>query len=166
MAFLGRIIGALEKKLHPSLDSGPEFRNPIVDLLKRHTPLAKSELQVAAAKTGFLLHLIYADGNIDELELAELKKLLKRYFVLPEVFLDEAVEQLLGLDIHALQLYYLAKILNEHLDEKARKEFLADLFQMARADHEYSNLEEQDIRTISQYLFLEHSDFIEKRNQE
>ena len=166
MSFLGRILGALEKKLHPSHDKDSEFSNPIVDILKVHTPLAKSELEVASAKTGFLLHLIYADGNIDELELAELKKLLKRYFVLPDVFLEGAVKQLLELDIHGLQLYYLAKVLNQYLEESARKEFLADLFQMARADHEYSNLEEQDIRTISQYLFLEHSDFIEKRNQE
>jgi uncharacterized tellurite resistance protein B-like protein len=165
MSFLNRIINALEKKVETTPPADNTFNNPISNILKQHTPLAKSELEVAAAKTGFLMHLIYSDGNIDELELKKLKILLKRYFVIPDAFLEEAVKQLIDLDIDKLQLYYLAKVLNQYLDEADRKDFLADLFQMARADQEYSNLEEKDIRTISQYLFLEHTDFIEKKNQ-
>ena len=76
--------------------------------------------------TGLLKFLQYSYlqyVTTQQIELKELKILLKRYFILPDAFLEKAVKQLLDMDIDKLQLYYLAKVLNQYLDEADRKDF-------------------------------------------
>jgi uncharacterized tellurite resistance protein B-like protein len=138
-------------------------RNPLSAILARYTK--RLDLEVLAARFGFVLKIIYADGVVADEEKEILNNLLKKY--LPEIdsSLPAILKEFLAVDNLELEMMYFAQVMNEKMDETQRQQFLLELFQIARADEEYAMIEENDIRIITKYLLLSHADFIKMRNQ-
>lgn len=137
--------------------------NPLFSIVKKHSDFDEREAAIVAAKLGFLLRIIYADGYVDNDEVGHLIDLITEDFDTDEQQAAVIAEEILDIDSLVIELYYLSRILNKLLSEEEKKDFVVELFHAARADNEYSFLEEKQIRLIHKYLFISHEDFIKAK---
>ena len=155
-----------EKKSRLSLDTDSEeyIKNPVACILRSLLSREEeAEIDVKGAKLGLALMIIYSDSETKGDERDQFKSLIKKYLNVPDNKVASITFELMKLPEDHLEMAYLGRYLVDHLRLDDRKEFLKDLFLMARSDGEYNPLEDRDLRVISKYLFLEHEDFIEAK---
>lgn len=153
----------LQKILSVSNSGNSRNRNPFLPILQKEVSDSSINLKKQAAKLGLMAKIIHSDSKIEESEVKIFIEKIAIYLKLNAERASMISKKLLAIDDIDLEMMYLGKEFNQHSESTERKEFLADLFQMAHADEEYAMLEEKDIRVISKHLFLQHKDFVEER---
>jgi uncharacterized tellurite resistance protein B-like protein len=153
-----------KEKKYINLESEEYIRNPVACILKPYVE-GKSgiDINIIGAKLGLALMMIYSDLEVKSIEKDQFRLLFSKYLDFSSEMSAELSSRLLRLPEDHLEMAYLGEILVEKLNLEERKEFLKDLFIMARSDEVISPYEDRDLRVISKYLLLDHSDFIEAK---
>ena len=138
-------------------------RNPIVPVLTKYSN--RPDIEIVAAKLGFALKIVFADGIVAEEEKEIMKELIENYLPELKTSTPEILNAVLEINNFDLEMIYFAQAMNEKLEEVERQQFLLDLFRIARVDNEYASDEESVIRIICKYLLINHTNFIKLRNQ-
>lgn len=147
---------------------GPQFE-PENDKGTLYTELSillpnidQEELLKVACISGLLARIAYADLEITESEQLVMKKSLLAWGNIPKEEIDAVVtmivtqtQELAGLENHK----YCSPLI-ELLDETTRFKLLKSLFMIAIGDGHISNLESEEIRSISTALGLSHKYYI------
>jgi uncharacterized tellurite resistance protein B-like protein len=151
-------------KKYIDLESEEYIRNPVACILEPFVEEnAGINIDIIGAKLGLALMMIYSDLEVKSIEKDQFRVLFSKYLDFSQEMTDELTSRLLRLPEDHLEMAYLGEILVENLTPGERKEFLRDLFIMARSDDVISPYEDRDLRVISKYLLLDHSDFIEAK---
>jgi len=161
------IINELNKKRRKKkidVNSSEYLSNPVAFILKKILEVTDSRaVDIIGAKLGLALIIIYSDLEARKKEKEQFKHLVKKYCSQYTDRIERITYELITIPENHLEMAYFGRFLVEVLDKDHRKEFLKDLFQIARIDNEYSPLEDRDLRVISKYLLLDHEDFIEAK---
>ena len=151
-------------KKYLNLESEEYIRNPVACILKPYVEGNEDiNIDIIGAKLGLALMMLYSDLEVKSIEKDQFRILFSKYLDFSDEMSAELSSRLLMLPEDHLEMAYLGEILVESLILKERKEFLKDLFIMARSDKVISPYEDRDLRVISKYLLLDHSDFIEAK---
>lgn len=150
-----------KEKKFINIRSEEYVRNPVAVILnQRFGRKIEKNSNITGAKLGLALMLIYSDQETEKEEKKQFERLVSKYCCLSGEKSKKFSSYLLNLPEDHLEMAYLGEILVEDLNIEERKEFLKDLFFMARSDGVYNPFEDRDLRVISKYLLLDHEDFI------
>jgi uncharacterized tellurite resistance protein B-like protein len=135
--------------------------NPIAPYLKKLIgDDALPDIELISAKLGLAIIMIHSDMEFHEKERKAFEDLVGRECGIAEDrAMDIASELLLIPDTH-FEIAYLSRIITESTDKDERRDLLANLFGIARADRVYSPYEDKYLKIIGKYLLLSHNDFI------
>ena len=126
----------------------------------------RSPREAYVALFGALLYrVIYADRVVEATEAARLRSLLSEQFGFAQGEVDtmlRLIQQRVA-DDHDRQR--LCADFNRLTGPEERHQLLAALFELAKADGEVSGEEEEEIRLISNYLWIEIQDFVRIRRK-
>ncbi|RUM98608.1 hypothetical protein EET67_07050 [Pseudaminobacter arsenicus] len=127
------------------------------------TRFGADDPRVAAA--ALMYHVINADGIRHDVEWERLKELFSQAY-------DTTGEELKGLldageQAHqeAIDLYAFTSVLNRHLDEAGRIEFIRLLWDLCYADGELHELEDNTLWRVAELIRVERRDRITARQQ-
>lgn len=108
------------------------------------------DLRVAAA--ALLTHLVGVDGEVNPVEKTKLVDLLCERFALPETDARALIRQALERGREAIDFDQFAAQLRRTLDEAGRRDIVAMMWEMARADGEVTEFEESAIWRVARLL--------------
>lgn len=119
--------------------------------------------RVAAA--ALMFHVIDADGVRDDAERQRLRQVLARAHDLSGSELEAVMRQGEAAEREAVDLYAFTSVLNRHLDEAARIEFIGVLWEMVYADGERHELEENVVWRVAELIGVSSRDRILMRQK-
>lgn len=118
-------------------------------------PAGKSEIgaddpRVAAA--ALMFHVIDADGVRDETERRQLRQSLANAYSITGAELDSVIEAGEAAEREAIDLFAFTSVLNRNLDDTAKVEFIAILWQMVFADGEMNEIEDNIVWRVAELI--------------
>ena len=118
-------------------------------------PAGKSEIaaddpRVAAA--ALMFHVIDADGIRDEAERRQLRQSLSQAYSIAGSELDGVIAAGESAEREAIDLFAFTSVLNRSLDEAAKVEFIAILWQMVFADGEMNEIEDNIVWRVAELI--------------
>lgn len=122
---------------------------PAGDAAQRKAPSADDPRIAAAA---LMYHVMDADGVRQDAEWEKLKQILSDIYGVSGRELDELVLAGGNADDEAVDLYTFTSVLMRHLDETARVEFVGMMWEIAYADGELDELEDNTLWRIADLL--------------
>ncbi|MBN1500292.1 MAG: TerB family tellurite resistance protein [Spirochaetes bacterium] len=135
--------------------------NPVLPLLKNIVISSKAgNDEVIAAKLGLAIVLINADMDFHEKEKDAFIVLIEKLCGINREKAEDLAVRILEIPDGNFEISHLTRILAESLSVEGRKDFLAELFKIARADQVYDVYEDKYLRIINNSLLLSHNDFI------
>ncbi len=142
------------------------FRKFVADITKgekhpRH--FADNDYRLAAA--ALLVHAAAIDGNISEAERGKLHAVIKRRFALDDATTDELVAQASEAEREAIDLYHFTQSINRSLDEDGRRRLIEMMWEIAYADGQVAEFEENLLWRAADLLGVSAHDRIELRHR-
>lgn len=116
----------------------------------REITLDADDPRVAAA--ALMFHVIDADGMRDEVERQRLADVLASTYALSGDELERVMEAGEEADREAIDLFAFTSVLNRQLDESAKVEFVAILWQLVYADGEMHELEDNVVWRVAELI--------------
>ncbi|OAI24886.1 hypothetical protein A1351_02585 [Methylosinus sp. R-45379] len=116
----------------------------------RPRPLEASDYRLAAV--ALLVHLASIDGEFDDGERALLLKLVESRFGLDHAAARALIEAAAESEREAVDLYRFTQVLKRRLDEDGRRVVIGMLWEMAYADGEVHEFEENVIWRVAELL--------------
>ncbi len=116
----------------------------------------KPTLAVAA----LMVEVMTADHDQDEIEIAVLKRLLKKQFQLSDDVADSLFQGALQAHNDATDYFAFTRQINEEYSMAEKIQLIESLWQMAAADDDIQAVEQHVIRRVAGLLHVSHSDFI------
>ena len=165
---LGNLIGNIKRKLKNIRDNiifedkSEEYaRNPVLPVLKKligedYLP----NMEITAAKLGLAILMIHSDMEFHENEKKAFEDLIKKECNLKDDKAKEVASELLNISDNYFEISYLARTINDSVQEEEKINILSSLFKIARADKVYSSYEDRYLKLISNYLLIPHNDFL------
>lgn len=124
---------------------------------------AQHRLDLAAA--ALLFEIAFADNQLQQEELATLRKLLTTLFHITE----EDVTTLIALAKEESQttadIYQFTRLINDNFEYQDKCKLVYSLWKVAYADGDLDKYEEYTIRKISDLIYVDHADFIRMKSQ-
>ncbi len=159
------LFSRIKRKIKENLpinESAAEYtKNPISPILKRLIGEENlPDIEIIAAKLGLAIIMIHSDMEFHENEKKAFEDLVKEECNLNEDKAKEIASQLIEIPDNYFELSYLSRLITDSVNEEERKNVLLSLFKIARADQVYSTYEDKYLKIISNYLLIEHKDFI------
>lgn len=119
--------------------------------------------RVAAA--ALMVHVINADGEIQDSEKAKLRSVLAEAYSVSGVELDALMEAGEEADREAIDLYAFTRVLKRHLDADQRIEFIGLLWTLVYADGSADELEDNTVWRIAELIGVDSRDRIAARRR-
>jgi uncharacterized tellurite resistance protein B-like protein len=119
--------------------------------------------RVAAA--ALMYHVINADGIRHDIEWERLKELFSQAYAATGDDLQGLLEEGERAHEEAIDLYAFTSVLNRHLDEAGRIEFIRLLWELCYADGELHELEDNTLWRVAELIGVERRDRIIARQQ-
>jgi uncharacterized tellurite resistance protein B-like protein len=138
-------------------------KNPISAVLKEKG-FSVENIEVVSAKIGIVLLVIQSNMEFDEKEKIAFREYVSEVCKVENNQLDSVIDVILAIPDSYFELSYLSRIIVDSLNEIERKEFLAKLFAVARADKVYDEFEDRILRVIANSMFIDHASFIKVKN--
>jgi len=135
-----------------SLQEGPRTAEPSAD-----------DPRVAA--TALMVHVIDADGVRDDVERKRLREVLSEAYDLTGRELDRVVEAGEEAEREAVDFYAFTSVLNRALDDEAKIEFIAILWEMVYADGELHELEDNVVWRVAELIGVSQRDRVMMRQR-
>jgi uncharacterized tellurite resistance protein B-like protein len=120
------------------------------------------QISYQKAVAALLMEVMLADNEINEQEEGQVKRFLREVSELGDdidILYEEARS---GVD-QANDLYQFTKVINETATLEQKMLLLKALWRVALADGDLDSYEDHRIRTISELLFMPHSEFIQAK---
>jgi len=119
---------------------------------EQETPSNEHELKLAAATLMF--ELVRSDGQVDQVELAQMRKILREEFVLDETELDELFDQAETTALEAISLHSFTREICDNWGNEKRLKLLEYLWILAFADEKIDAHERHLVRKVAGLLYL------------
>jgi uncharacterized tellurite resistance protein B-like protein len=130
---------------------------------KHPSGFADHDYRLAAA--ALLVHAAAIDGNVSDLERDKLHAVIKQHFKLDEAATDELVAQATAAEQEAIDLYHFTSQLNRTLDEAGRQRIIELMWEIAYADNNVSEFEDNLIWRAADLLGVSARTRVELRQQ-
>ncbi|MES0491144.1 MAG: TerB family tellurite resistance protein [Leptospirales bacterium] len=171
ISYFSRAVGGIRKGLK---DKGNEYgidslaaeyaSNPIAPHLKNNMEEhSKIDITLVSAKLGIAMLIIYCDNEFHSKELSELKKLVEKECEASKTESKNITESIVKIPDTHYELTHLSRIITESCSYEQKKDFLEQLFVIARSDNEFHIDEENYLRVVTHSLLLSHKDFIDAK---
>jgi uncharacterized tellurite resistance protein B-like protein len=135
--------------------------NPIAPYLKKlMNDERTTNIDLISAKLGLAIIIINSDMEFHEKERKAFEDLIRKECDITEDKARDVASELLNIPDTHFEIAYLSRIITDSTDVDERRDILANLFRIARADKVYSPYEDKYLKIISTYLLLSHKDFI------
>ncbi|WP_378947016.1 TerB family tellurite resistance protein [Mesorhizobium sp. ANAO-SY3R2] len=119
--------------------------------------------RVAAA--ALMYHVMNADGDRQDVEWERVKQLLAQSYGISGDELDRLAKAGEQAENEAIDLYAFTSVLKRSLDEDARKDFVAMMWEIVYADGELHEIEDNTIWRIAELIGVESRDRIEAKRK-
>lgn len=110
-----------------------------------------------------LFEVARIDQDIDEAELATIRRAVASASRLPDTEIDEIVETAMADADSTVSLHAHIDLVNRHFDKAARLDLVEAMWRVAYADGDLDKYEEHTIRKLSDLLHVRHRDFIQAK---
>lgn len=132
------------------LDALRAFLKEISGDSSRARPFEAADYQLAAA--ALLVHLASIDGEFAEGEQALLQRLVESRFGLDPAAASELIDAASESEREAVDLYRFTNVLKRTLDEEGRRQVVGMLWEVAYADGEIHEFEENVVWRVAELL--------------
>lgn len=129
---------------------------------KQPTQFADNDFRVAAA--ALMVHVATLDGDLSAVERQKLHDLLRARFTLDDDATEELINAAIAADREAVDFYRFTSLLMRALDEEQRRRIIAMMWDMAYADGEISEFEDNVMWRVADLLAVSNRERIELRN--
>ncbi len=123
----------------------------------------KDDPKVAAA--ALRIHVMDADGDRQQSEVARLKEMLSEQYDVHGDTLEALFRAAEKADQEAIDLYAFTSVLKRHLDDKARVEFIGIMWEIVYADGELHELEDNTVWRVAELIGVDSRDRIAMRQR-
>ena len=130
--------------------------------LTGETPKVEPD-EVAVAIVALALHVIHADGIVEEKENQVLETEIRAYFNLSKGEYEEMLAAAKRQEESAVDLFRFTSRINRALDERQKTEFIGLLWQIVHADDKRNELEDHLVWRIAELIGVSGRVRIEKR---
>ena len=117
--------------------------------------------RVAAA--ALLIHVMNADGVRQDVEWERVRAVLADSYALSGAALDRIAAAGEAADNEAVDLFAFTSVLNRHLDEQARIDFIGLMWEVVFADGELHELEDHTLWRVAELIGVDRRDRIRTR---
>jgi uncharacterized tellurite resistance protein B-like protein len=131
-------------------DKLKNFLGDFVSETPRERPFEAQDYQLAAA--ALLVHIASIDGVFDAQERAHLQNIVEQRFGLGHAEARDLIQHATESEREAVDLYHFTSVLKRTLDEDGRRQLVAMLWEMAFADGEVHEFEENVVWRVSELL--------------
>ncbi len=118
------------------------------------TPAAFEDTDYRLAAAALLVHIASTDANFDAQERARLRELLAAKFDLGMAEAEDLIESAVVADRDAVDLYQFTSLLNRNCNEEQRRKIVEMMFQVAYADGELSEFEDNIVWRASELMHI------------
>lgn len=115
------------------------------------------------AVSALLFEVAYADQSLDTAELAEIRRVVRDTFKLPEVEIEALLEESAQYQQDSVGAQPLTRAITDAWSEPQRFDLVVTLWRVALAEDGISALEEHRIRHLADLLYISHRRFIEAK---
>ncbi len=112
------------------------------------------------ALAALLVHLMVIDGTVTDAERAKVRDLLSRNFGLAGADLDLLIEDAIAVENEAVDLYRFTSVLKRSMNEDERIRVIENLWEIAYADDESHEFEENMVWRVAELLGVNRRDRI------
>lgn len=130
----------------------------------RH-PQTFEETDYRLAAAALLVHVATTDNEFDANERARLHEVLEQRFEMSPEAAGDLIESAIAADREAVDLYQFTTTLNRSCDEEARKRIVEMMFQVAYADGELSEFEDNIVWRAAELMHVPSRDRVTIRRQ-
>ncbi|MCX7899717.1 MAG: TerB family tellurite resistance protein [Methylocystis sp.] len=116
----------------------------------RPRPFEASDHRLAAA--ALLVHIASVDGDFDAKERARIQRIVETRFGLDPDQSRELIRAAYESEREAVDLYCFTSVLKRHLDEDGRRQVVALLWDMAHADGQVHEFEENVVWRVAELI--------------
>lgn len=120
--------------------------------------------QLKLAAVSMLLEVIFADETLAPEEMALLPKLLIETLSMSEQDANALIDEAKQAQGNATSLFEFTHAINTEFSLAQKQQLLLAMWQLAYADGQLSQYEDQIIRRTADLLYLKHSELIQMRN--
>lgn len=124
---------------------------------------AQDEVRLAVA--ALLYHVMSADGQRQDVEWETLKSRLSQTYDLEGAALDALVREAVRADEEAIDLYAFTSPIKRHLDEDARKAFIASMYDVVYADGHLHEFEDNIVWRVAELIGVDNRDRVNARRK-
>lgn len=117
------------------------------------------------AAAALMYHVMDADGVRQDTEWEQVKQLLSEMYGISGGELDELVKAGQQADSEAIDLYAFTSVLKRHLDDEGRIRFIRVLWDVAYADGELHELEDNTLWRVAELIGVDRRDRIAMRQE-
>jgi uncharacterized tellurite resistance protein B-like protein len=128
-------------------------------------PVSFNESDYRLAAAALLVHVATTDNNFDENERAKLRAVLAERFDLGPAEADDLIESAVAADRDAVDLYQFTSTLNRSCDEDGRRRVVEMMFEVAYADGQLSEFEDNIVWRAADLLHVPSRDRVNIRRQ-
>ena len=121
--------------------------------------------ETAVAIVALALHVIHADGVVEEKENQVLESEIRNYFNLSKGEYDEMLAAAMQQEESAVDLFRFASRINRALDERQKTEFIGLLWQIVHADEQRNEIEDHLVWRIAELIGVSGRVRIAKRQE-
>jgi uncharacterized tellurite resistance protein B-like protein len=134
------------------------LRNFLTELSGSSPKQAFDEDDYRLAAVALLVHIAEADGAIDSAEKIRLKEIIERNFGLDDSATSRLIANAKQSDREAVDFYHFTNVLKRSLDENGRLKIIEMLWEMAFADGQVHELEENIVWRLAELLGISSRD--------
>jgi len=139
------------------------FINELTGEAERPKPFEAADYQLAAA--ALLVHIASIDGEFDDNERARIQQLVEARFGQSPEAARELIQAAWESEREAVDLYRFTSVLKRRLDEDGRRQVVGMLWDMAHADGEVHEFEENVVWRVAELLGVSTRDRVELRRE-
>ncbi len=139
------------------------FINELTGEAERPKPFEAADYQLAAA--ALLVHIASIDGEFDDKEKARIRHLVEARFGLEGDEAGELIDAAQESERDAVDLYRFTSVLKRRLDEDGRRQIIGMLWDMAHADGEVHEFEENVVWRVAELLGVSTRERVELRRE-
>jgi uncharacterized tellurite resistance protein B-like protein len=138
------------------------FDRYLSDTTENTAPL-EHRLQLACAV--LMVEMTHVDEQVDKLEEAQLRKIIKQRFKLNHDEIEAIIELACNEKHIATDYHQYTSLLNAHYTQQQKIKLVEDLWKLAFADGLLDKYEEHLLRRLADLLHVPHQDFIRTKHK-
>lgn len=128
------------------------MRQLLSDMTRPNRPEAPDTNDERLAAAALLVHVVNIDGRVGDDERQRLQELVAERFGLAEAEAQSLIDRAHAADVEAVDLYRFTSILKSKLDEAGRLRVIEMMWEMAFADGEVHEFEENVMWRVAELL--------------